>query len=105
MFCAFLRAVSSNALKKMGSEVRRWRIHLRTTTDLAELAEWLNPVIRGWMTFYGYRTELNGLWRINTYLVCWARRKFKRRRSFREGRTMVARASKDSLECSPTGLG
>ena len=35
-----------DALKKMGGEVRRWRINLRTTTDLAELAEWMNPVIR-----------------------------------------------------------
>jgi RNA-directed DNA polymerase len=49
MFCAFLPAVSRNALKKMGSEIRCWRIHLRTTTDLAALAEWMNPVIRGWM--------------------------------------------------------
>ncbi|MCA1607654.1 MAG: group II intron reverse transcriptase/maturase, partial [Acidobacteria bacterium] len=30
MFCAFLPAVSRNALKKMGTEIRRWRIHLRT---------------------------------------------------------------------------
>ena len=89
MFCAFLPAVSRNALKKMGGEVRRWRIHLRTTTDLAELAEWMNPVIRGWMTYYGkfYRTELNGLLRrINTYLVRWARRKFKRLRSFKKAK-------------------
>ncbi len=84
MFAAFLPAVSRDALKKMGGEVRRWRINLRTTTDLAELAEWMNPVIRGWMTYYGkfYRTELDGLLRrINTYLVRWARRKFTRLRS------------------------
>ncbi|MCA1704744.1 MAG: hypothetical protein LC808_16360 [Actinobacteria bacterium] len=31
--------------------MRHWRIHLRTTTDLAELAAWMNPVIRGWMNF------------------------------------------------------
>jgi RNA-directed DNA polymerase len=89
MFCAFLPAVSSNALKKMGGELRRWRINLRTTTDLADLAEWMNPVIRGWMTYYGkfYRTELNGLLRrINTYLVRWARRKFKRLRSFKKAK-------------------
>lgn len=89
MFCAFLPAVSRNALKKMGTEVRCWRIHLRTTTDLAELAAWMNPVIRGWMNFYGkfYRTELDGLLqRINTYLVRWARRKFRRLRSFKKAK-------------------
>lgn len=89
MFAAFLPAVSRDALKKMGAEVRRWRIHLRTTTDLAELAAWMNPVIRGWMNYYGkfYRTELTGLLRrINTYLVRWARRKFKRFRSFKKAK-------------------
>jgi RNA-directed DNA polymerase len=68
-----------------GGEVRQWRINLRTTSDIAELAEWMNPVIRGWMTCYGrfYRTELHGLLkRINTYLVRWARRKFRRLRAF-----------------------
>ncbi len=89
MFCAFLPAVSRDALKKMSGEVRRWRINLRTTSDLGELAQWMNPVIRGWMNYYGkfYRTELNGLLRrINTYLVRWARRKFKRLRSFKRAK-------------------
>ena len=89
MFAAFLPAVSRDALKKMGGEVRRWRINLRTTSDIGELAEWMNPVIRGWMTYFGkfYRTELDGLLRrINTYLVRWARRKFRRLRSFKRAK-------------------
>jgi RNA-directed DNA polymerase len=89
MFTAFLPAVSRDALKKMSGEVRRWRINLRTTSDIGELAEWMNPVIRGWLTYYGkfYRTELDGLLRrINTYLVRWARRKFRRLRSFKRAK-------------------
>jgi RNA-directed DNA polymerase len=89
MFTAFLPAVSRDALKKMSGEVRRWRINLRTTSDIGELAAWINPVVRGWVTYYGefYRTELDGLLkRINTYLVRWARRKFKRLRSFRRAK-------------------
>jgi len=85
-FSAFLPAVSRDALKKMGDTIRDWRIHLRNTTDLAELAGWINPIVRGWMTYYGkfYRTALYPLLRrINTYLVRWARRKFKRLRSFK----------------------
>ncbi|TDB94023.1 group II intron reverse transcriptase/maturase [Nonomuraea longispora] len=87
IFSAFLPAVSKDALKKMGAELRSWRIHLRTTSDLGELARWMNPVIRGWIAYYGkfYRTALNVfLKRINTYLVRWARRKFKRLRSFKK---------------------
>jgi RNA-directed DNA polymerase len=89
MFAAFLPAVSKDALKRMSEEVRSWRIHLRTTTDLAELAAWINPVVSGWMNYYGrfYRTELNALLRrINTYLVRWARRKFRRLRSFKKAK-------------------
>jgi group II intron reverse transcriptase/maturase len=89
MFSAFLPAVSKDALKRMSEEVRAWRIHLRTATDLNDLAAWINPVVRGWMTYYGrfYRTALNGLLqRINTYLVRWAKRKYKRLRTFRKVR-------------------
>ena len=89
MFSAFLPAVSRDALKKMNEEVRAWRVHLRTATELDELAAWINPVVRGWMTYYGrfYRTELDGLLkRINTYLVRWARQKYRRLRTYKKAR-------------------
>ena len=89
MFAAFLPAISGDALKDKGRIIRRWRINLRTTSDLAELAGWLNPVIRGWMNYYGkfYRTEMFALLRrINTYIVRWARRKFKRLRAFKRAK-------------------
>jgi RNA-directed DNA polymerase len=53
MFAAFLPAVSKDALKRMSREVRSWRIHLRTTSDLAGLAEWINPVGAGSPTTAG----------------------------------------------------
>ena len=46
MFTGFLPAVSKDALKRMSEEVRSWRIHLRTATELQDLAEWINPVVR-----------------------------------------------------------
>ena len=57
------------ALKDKSQRVRRWRIHRNTTSDLTDLAEWINPIVRGWMNYYGrfYRSELYGLLqRINT---------------------------------------
>jgi len=90
MFAAFLPAMSGDALKAKGRMVRRWRLHLRTTSDLGELARWMNPIIRGWMNYYGkfYRTEMYALLRrINTYLVRWARRKFKRLRAFKRAKS------------------
>ncbi len=89
MFASFLPAVSKDALKRMNEEVRSWRIHLRTASDLEDLAAWINPIIRGWMTYYGrfYRTALSSLLRrINTYLVRWARRKYKRLRTYKKAR-------------------
>jgi RNA-directed DNA polymerase len=53
IFAAFLPAVSRAALTRMGHQVRRWRLQCRTTADIADLAEWINPVVRGWMTYYG----------------------------------------------------
>ena len=89
MFTGFLPAVSKDALKRMSEEVRSWRIHLRTATELKDLASWANPIVRGWMTYYGryYRTALDGLLRrINAYLMRWAQRKYKRLRPFRKAR-------------------
>jgi RNA-directed DNA polymerase len=89
MFTGFLPAVSKDALKRMSEEVRSWRIHLRTGTELQDLAEWINPIVRGWMTYYGryYRTALDRLLRrINTYLMRWAQQRYKRLRPFRKAK-------------------
>jgi RNA-directed DNA polymerase len=89
MFTGFLPAVSKDALKRMSGEVRSWRIHLRTATELQDLAAWINPIVRGWMTYYGryYRTALDRLLRrINTYLMRWAQQKYRRLRPFRKAR-------------------
>jgi RNA-directed DNA polymerase len=88
-FTGFLPAMSKDALKAKSHTVRGWRLHLRTTRDLQELAEWMNPIIRGWIEYYGtfYRSEMRSLLqRINTYLMRWARRKFKRLRSLKKAK-------------------
>ncbi len=79
----FLPAASPKALKRMSREIRRWALHLRSDKSLAELAGTYNPIIRGWIGYYGnfYRTQLRPLLRrIDLYVIRWARRKFKRLR-------------------------
>jgi RNA-directed DNA polymerase len=86
MFSSFMPAVSPAALKAMGQEVRRWRIHLWVNRDLDELAEQINPIVAGWMNYYGrfYRSEMVSLLqRINTYLMRWAGQKYKRLRRYK----------------------
>jgi RNA-directed DNA polymerase len=85
-FIGFSPAVSVAALAKMSAEVRRWRLHLKTGHDLAGLAAWINPIVAGWMNYYGrfYRSRLYPLLqRINTYLMRWAGKKYKRLRGYR----------------------
>jgi RNA-directed DNA polymerase len=60
---------------------RFWRLHRRTGYTFADLARRINPIVRGWMQYYGafYRSALYPLLaRINAYLVRWIRRKYKR---------------------------
>jgi group II intron reverse transcriptase/maturase len=86
MFTSFLPAISKDALNRISAQVRSWRLHLRTGQELADLARTINPIVRGWMQYYGafYRTALYPLLqRINAYLVRWLRKKYKRLRGFR----------------------
>lgn len=86
MFSSFMPAVSPAALKAMGQEVRRWRMHLWVNRDLDELAEQINPIVAGWMNYYGrfYRSQMIPLLqRINTYLMRWAGQKYKRLCSYK----------------------
>ncbi len=52
-FNAFLPAISKHALKRISAEVRSWRLHHRTGHTFADLARWINPIVRGWMQYYG----------------------------------------------------
>ncbi|WP_432969685.1 group II intron maturase-specific domain-containing protein [Dactylosporangium sp. CA-233914] len=40
--------------------MRSWRLHHRTRLIEKDLADWINPIVRGWMNHYGafYRSAL-----------------------------------------------
>jgi RNA-directed DNA polymerase len=81
MFVSFAPAISRDALTRIGREVRSWRLHRRTRQSFSELARWVNPIVRGWMQYYGafYRSALYPLLtRINAYLMRWVRKKYRR---------------------------
>jgi RNA-directed DNA polymerase len=84
-FTSFLPAMSTEAFKAKGTELRVMRIHRRTTLSLDDLARWLNPIVAGWMNYYGrfYRSAMRPLLqRINAYLRRWAGMKYRRLRSY-----------------------
>ena len=53
---------------------------MRTERNIAQIAGWLNPMLSGWLAYYGrfYRSALYVVFRhFNKALVRWARRKYK----------------------------
>ena len=85
-FVSFSPAISTNARKAVGQKVRHWHLNRRSGSDLSGLAHQINPVVRGWIGYYGafYRSELYSLARqIDQHLLRWAMQKLKRLRGKR----------------------
>jgi RNA-directed DNA polymerase len=90
-FVSFLPAVSTEAMKAMGAEIRSWHWAKRSDKSLGDLALMFNSVVQGWINYYGrfYKSELLCfLRRLNRHLVRWACRKYKRLKR-RERRAMA----------------
>ena len=82
-FTVFLPAISPER-SRPSAELRALRIHRRTDLSLDDLAGWLNPIVAGWMHYYGrfYRSALVPLLRrINFYLRRWDGNKYRRLRT------------------------
>jgi RNA-directed DNA polymerase len=83
-FISFLPAISANAAKAIRKTIRAWRLgSTRNNLCLEDLARLVNPVVRGWMNYYGrfYRSKcVQVLKHLNLALAHWARRKYKRLR-------------------------
>src|SRR3954447_26981758 len=53
MFWSFTPAVSATALKSMRQTIRELNFRQRTQSTLGDIARKLNPILRGWMEYYG----------------------------------------------------
>lgn len=81
LFTNFTPAISDEAAKKIRRTIRRWRLHLWNGTPLTEIAREINPIVHGWVNYYGrfYPSRLAlSLRSIEKYLVRWAMRTYKR---------------------------
>jgi len=82
-FTGFNPAVSKKAKKKMHETIRKWRIHLAVNKTLEDIAESINPVVRGWMNYYGkFYPSILGivLCHLNDAITRWVKKKYKRMR-------------------------
>lgn len=80
VFTSFLPGISRKALKQMHERVRKLKLTTHTHLSLEGVAELLNPLLRGWIQYFGrfYREALhNFLSHIDTLIAKWLRRKHK----------------------------
>jgi group II intron reverse transcriptase/maturase len=85
LFVGFIPAISNKAKKSICDTMRRWKMHRQTDKSLDELARVVNPVLRGWINYYGsfYKSALYRVFQhLNNILVQWASRKYKRLRGY-----------------------
>jgi len=78
-FLNFSPAISGQAKVKIRQTIRGWRIPKRVSLSLPSIAERINPIVRGWINYYG-RFYKSALYEIIDYLnqtlITWARMKF-----------------------------
>jgi group II intron reverse transcriptase/maturase len=81
-FVSFLPAISTSAATAIRRTIREWRMaSTRNNQSLEDLARLVNPVVRGWLAYYGryYRSRVVQVLRhLNEALAAWAQRKYKR---------------------------
>jgi len=81
LFGGFNPAVSPSAMKAMRKAIRDLNLRRQTQLTLQDIAQQLNPLLRGWIAYYG-RYAPSALYPVLRYvnqtLVAWALRKFKR---------------------------
>jgi group II intron reverse transcriptase/maturase len=78
----FVPAVSKESCKAMSRDIRGWSLGRRTDLSLDEVAAMINPIVTGWINYYGrfYKSLLIAFLgeRLNPHLVKWVHRKYKR---------------------------
>ncbi len=80
-YTGFLPAVAPGKLTDMSRKAAAWRLHRRTTWTLDDLAEEVNPVLRGWLNYFTvfYPSAVIPIGkRIDRHLMRWAQRKYAR---------------------------
>ena len=97
-FISFSPAVSDKAVKAIRTEIRSWKLHLRSDKALEDLSRMFNPIVRGWLQYYGrfYRSALLlPMRQLDRSLARWAYRKYKKLRGhLRRATPWITRTSR-----------
>jgi group II intron reverse transcriptase/maturase len=85
-FVNFRPGISNAAAKAVRQTIRGWQLDCRIDKKVDDLARMFNPIIRGWITYYGhyYKSAFYPTLRsLDRRLTRWARAKYKRLRRHR----------------------
>lgn len=101
VFTNFGPSMSPKAFKRIKDRIRQWGVTNWSERTPREIAEALNPSVRGWLNYYGHFGRADGVYRLKNYLdevlMRWARKKYKRlKRSYRKSRIFVTQLYKQS---------
>jgi len=80
--CCYLPAIGKKAKKRFTEKLNSLNISRNTTRSIEEIANLLNPIIRGMMNYFGayYKSELGKLYaQVDLKLKKWALNKYKKR--------------------------
>lgn len=98
VFTGYTPALSRKALKRISTAITKWKFQRWSGHTIEDLARVLNPVVDGWVNYYGHfgRKELYRVHNLLEFaLIRWARKKYKKlRRSYRKSREFIARLRK-----------
>jgi RNA-directed DNA polymerase len=102
LFAGFNPAVSPSAMKAMRETIRDLNLRRQTQLSLQDIAQKLNPLLRGWIAYYG-RYAPSALYLVLRYvnqtLVAWVMRKFKRFKHYRiQASRFLQRLAKDCVD-------
>ena len=80
-FVNFSPAISSKSKKRIFSVIRQWCLHKRSDLSVNDVANTFNPVVRGWIEYYGafFQSELLFMvHHLDKLLYRWVIRKYKK---------------------------
>lgn len=101
-FINFTPGISNKAAKAIRQKVRRWELQLKSNKEITDLSKMFNPVIRGWINYYGkfYKSAMYPTLRhLNNALICWARKKYKKlKRSHKNAERWLGKVARTKPE-------
>jgi RNA-directed DNA polymerase len=81
LFLGFDCAISISSRKRIADKLKELHIANLSFKSIVGIAQYLNPIIRGWVNYYGkFRgSALSKVFRfLRKRIVCWARKRYKR---------------------------